>query len=207
MSVRLLFCPIAFALAVALSACSSAPTHFYTLMPPVQPATAAAAPAAFAIAVEPVGVPAEVDQAQWLVRTGPGEVAVLDNERWAAPLGDELRAALADELTRQLGARDVYKAANPAGVPVYRVQVEVRRFESVAGGYALIEADWNVARREAAPGSALVCHSRVSQPVAAGYAALAVGHQRALAAIGARITLAVRSVATGGMACPPAEPE
>ena len=194
----------AFALATTLVACSSAPTHFYTLLPPAEPATAAAAPAAFAIAVEPVGVPAEVDQVQWLVRTGPGQVAVLDNERWAAPLGDELRAAFADELTRQLGARDVYKAANPAGVPVYRVQMEVRRFESAAGGYALIAADWSVARREG--GATMQCHSRVSQPVEAGYAALALGHQRAVAAISARIGLAVRSAAEGGTACPPAEP-
>lgn len=207
MHVRLLLSPFAFALAATLSACSSVPTHFYTLMPPAQPATPAAAPAAFAIAVDPVGVPAEVDQAQWLVRTGPGQVAVLDDERWAAPLGDELRAALADELTRQLGARDVYKAANPAGVPVYRIQVEVRRFESVAGSYALIEADWSVARRDATPGSALVCHSRVSQSVEAGYAALAVGHQRAVAAIGARIASAVSSAAAGGTACPPIEAE
>jgi uncharacterized protein len=197
----------AFALAATLTACSSAPTHFYTLLPPAEPVTAAAAPAAFAIDVEPVGVPAEVDQVQWLVRTGPGQVAVLDNERWAAPLGDELRAALADELTRRLGARDVYKAANPAGVPVYRIQVEVRRFESVAAGYALIEADWNVARRDATSGSALACHSRVSQPVEPGYAALAVGHQRALAAIGTRIALAVHSAAAGGTACPPTESE
>jgi uncharacterized lipoprotein YmbA len=205
MSVRLLLNQFTFALAATLVACSSAPTHFYTLMPPAQPATPATAPAAFAIAVEPVGVPAEVDQVQWLVRTGPGQVAVLDNERWAAPLGDELRAALADELTRQLVARDVYKSANPAAVPVYRIQVEVRRFESVVGSYALIEADWNIARRDATSGSALVCHSRVSQPVEAGYAALAVGHQHALADIGTRIALAVRSVAAGAAACPPPE--
>jgi uncharacterized lipoprotein YmbA len=206
MSVRLLS-PFAFALAATLTACSSAPTHFYTLMPPAPPGAPATAPATFAIAVEPVGVPAEVDQVQWLVRTGPGQVAVLDNERWAAPLGDEVRAALADELTRQLGARDVYKAANPAGVPVYRIQVEVQRFESVVGSYALIEADWNVARRDAVPGPALTCHSRVSRPVQPGYAALAVGHQHALAAMATRIALAVRGIAAGGTACPPIEPE
>jgi uncharacterized lipoprotein YmbA len=198
--------PLAFACVATLAACSSAPTHFYTLLPPAEPATAAAAPAAFAIAVEPVGVPAEVDQVQWLVRTGPGQVALLDNERWAAPLGDELRAAFAEALTHQLAARDVYKAANSAGVPVYRIEIDVRRFESAAAGYALIEADWSVARREAGTGIAMQCHSRVSQPVEPGYAALALGHQRAVAAIAARITLAVRSVAAGGATCPPAEP-
>jgi uncharacterized lipoprotein YmbA len=203
---RLPLPPFAFALAATLVACGSAPTHFYTLLPPAEPATAAAAPAAFAIAVEPIGVPAEVDQVQWLVRTGPGQMALLDNERWAAPLGDELRAAFAEELTHQLGARDVYKAANSTGLPVYRIQIDVRRFESAAGGYALIEADWSVARREGAAGASMQCHSRVSQPVEPGYAALALGHQRAVAAIAARITLAVRGVASGAAVCPPPEP-
>jgi uncharacterized lipoprotein YmbA len=193
------------ALALALAACSSAPTHFYTLLPPAQPADAAVAPAPFAIDVASVGVPTEVDQAQWLVRTGPGQVAVLDNERWAAPLGDELHAAFSDALTRQLGVGAVYEAANP-GVPVYRIQIDVRRFESAAGQYALIDADWSVARHDGVAGLALQCHSRVSQPVEPGYAALALGHQRAVAVIATRIALAVRGAAAGASGCPPAEP-
>lgn len=191
----------AFAFVATLVACASVPTHFYTLLPPAQPPGATAAPAAFAIEVAPVGVPAEVDQAQWLVRTGPGQVVVLDNERWAAPLADELRAAFADELTRQLGARDVYKATNHAGMPVYRVQIDVRRFESAAGQYALIDADWSIARRDGATVPALDCHSRVTQPVGPGYAALAIGHQLAVAAISARIALTVRSAVAGSAAC------
>jgi uncharacterized protein len=193
------------AFAAMLAGCASAPTHFYTLLPPAQPQTAAVAPAEFAIDVEPVGVPAEVDQAAWLVRTGPGQVALLDDERWAAPLDEELRAALGDELSRRLGAREVYDSANHAGVPVYRIRLQVRRFESAPAQYALIEADWSVAGRDG--DRALTCTSRVSQSVEPGYAALALGHQRAVAAIAARIALAVSSVAAGGAACPKAEPE
>ena len=191
------FAPV---LAATLAACSAAPTHFYTLLPPAQPTVVAATPAAFAIEVAPVAVPTEVDQAPWLVRTGPGQVALLDNERWAAPLADELRAAFADELARRLGARDVSKEPTQGGKPVYRIQLEVRRFESAPGQYALIDADWSIARRNG--GSALVCHSRVSQTVESGYAALALGHQRAVAAIAEQITQAVRSAVTGNVACP-----
>jgi uncharacterized protein len=191
------------ALAALLAACASAPTHFYTLLPPAQPQATAARPAEFAIEVEPVGVPAEVDQAAWLVRTGPGQVAVLDNERWAAPLGDELRAALADELTRQLGARDVFYAPGHPAVPVYRIALRVRRFESAPGQYTLIEADWSVSGRDG--DHALVCSSRVSQPVEPGYAALALGHQRAVASIADAIAAAVRSAVAGNPACPQAQ--
>lgn len=189
--------PLALSLATALVACGSAPTHFYTLLAPAQTVAAAITPATFAIQVEVVGVPVEADQAQWLVRTGPGQVAVLDNERWAAPLGDELRGAFIDELTRQIGARNLYEGTKHPNTPVYHIQIDVRRFESAAGQYALIEADWSIVRREDKPALVLDCHSRVSQPVEPGYAALALGHQRAVAAISTRIALAVRKVASG----------
>ena len=198
-----------------LSACASAPTHFYTLLPPPQdhalvakastpqPASPTSTPADFAIDVEPVGVPSEVDQAAWLVRTGPGQVAVLDNERWAAPLGDELRSAFSDALTRELGARDVRGAANPGSGPMYRIRVDVRRFESVPGHYALIKADWSVTGQVGEkPATTLSCSSNASQPVGPGFAALAVGHQRDVATIAAAIAHAVHNLAAGKDICP-----
>ena len=112
---------------LAVGACSSVPTHFYTLMHPAGPG--APAPAPFAIAVLPVGIPAQADQPQLVVRTGTGSVAVLDNERWVAPLADEIRAALADDLERSLGARDVRGQAHREGQAVYRVQLDVRRLD------------------------------------------------------------------------------
>lgn len=200
-----------------LSACASAPTHFYTLLPPahVQSAgvesTAARSTSApdsqapFAIDVEPVGVPTQVDQAAWLVRTGTGQVALLDNERWAAPLDDELQSAFSDALTRRLDVRDVHGMAKLFSGPVYLIRVDVRRFESVPDHYALIRADWSVSKKGAAkPSPRLTCSSNVSQPVGHGYAALAVGHQQAVAAIAAAIAQAVDSLADGKGACPPA---
>ena len=185
---------------VLLAGCGSAPTHFYTLLPAAQQQAGAVVPAPFASDVEPVGVPAEVDQAAWLVRTGPGLVALLDSEQWAAPLADELRVALADELTRQLGAREAEGGAGQYTTPVYRIQLDVRRFDATPGQYALIEADWHVARRDGA--QHLSCSSRVSQAVGPGYAALALGHQRAVAMIADAIAAAVRSLEARTPACP-----
>ncbi|MDR3385747.1 MAG: PqiC family protein [Rudaea sp.] len=193
------------AIAVLLASCASAPTHFYTLLPPVQVQAPAVPPAGFAIDFEPVVVPAEVDQASWLIRTGPGQVALLDNERWAVPLADELRAVLADELTQRLGAREADDGTDHAGVPVYRIRMQVRRFESVPGKYALIEADWTVAGAQG--DRVLSCGSRVSRTVEPGYPALALGHQRALEAIAESMAFAVRGVAAGNPACPPAQAE
>lgn len=194
------------ALAAMLAACASAPTHLYTLVPPAPAQYDTKTTAAFVIDVEPVSVPAEVDQAAWLVRTGRGQVAVLDNERWAAPLSDELRAAFADALTRLLAVLDVHASSAPANMPVYRIRVDVRRFESVPGKDAMIRADWSVTP-PSSPGNtasvtALTCSSRASEPVGPGYAALAVGHQKALANIAGEIANTVRDLVAGKRSCP-----
>jgi uncharacterized lipoprotein YmbA len=179
----------AMVLAVGLAACSSVPTHFYTLMQPADPAAEPGATAPFAIDVMPVGIPAQADQPQLVVRTGAGSVAVLDNEHWAAPLADEVRAALSDDLVRALGTRDVRGQAGQAGEPVYRIQVDVRRFESVPADHALIDADWSVRRGDAVVAA---CRGEAKESVAAGYEALVEGHQRALAQIAAQIATTIR---------------
>ena len=77
-----------------LAACSSAPTHFHTLIPPSSGLPPNTAP--FLIDVQAVGVPPQVDQPALVLRQGASGIAVLDGERWASPLGDEIRGAAGD---------------------------------------------------------------------------------------------------------------
>lgn len=172
-------------LALALGACSSAPVHFYTLVKPAAPVDGAAA-AAFAIAVQPVSLPAQVDMPQLVVRQGPGALALIESEQWIAPLSDELRAALAAELGARLGVVDVYRLPRNAAVPVYRIQFDVQRFESTLAQSARIEALWTIQPPEK-NSPQVTCASRVSESVGEGYAALVEGHQRALAKIAENI--------------------
>jgi uncharacterized lipoprotein YmbA len=153
---------------------------------------------AFRIHVEPIAVPPENDQAAWLVRVSPSEVTIFDSERWAAPLNDELHAAFVEALQRQLGVEDSNVSSDRNAKAQYDVKIAVRRFESVLGEYALIEADWAV-QRDGMP--ALSCQSRVSEEVAKGFAALASGHQRAVETIATKIAAAVRSMEAGTPAC------
>lgn len=193
---------LAVACVTILGACASAPTHFYTL----QQSTAAhgdspAAPASFQIEVLPVVVPAQVDQAEMLVRQSDQRVAVLDSERWAAPLPAELRGAFAADLVTALGTRDVYGLPRSPAVPVYRIQIDVRLFDSWPGRHAQIQADWSV--RGNAEGSLVTCTSSVSEDVDASYDALVQGHQRAIARIAADIATTIRGIVTGnGPTCP-----
>ncbi|TXC88662.1 PqiC family protein [Paraburkholderia azotifigens] len=183
------------ALLAALAACSSPPSHFYTLSAGDQPADAArtASNPAFLIEVPPVDVPPQVAKNQLVVQTGPTQVQVLEQERWASLPGDEIRRALSSSLTQQLGTIDVYGSPYPDRVPVYRVSVNVQRFESWPGSRTLIDAVWSV--RAVRTQAVLTCRSVVTEPVSGGYDAIAVGHRRAVQQISTEVAVAVRNLA------------
>ena len=180
----------------ALVACASVPTHFYTLQHGAD--TRANAPTVtptFLIDVLPVAVPAQIDQPELLVRQSDQRVAVLDNERWAAPVAAELRDAFATDLAGTLDTRDVHGLAHPPATPVYRIQIDVRRFDSWPGRHALIEADWSV--RGDAERALVTCASSASEEVEPGYDALVQGHQRAIGRIADDIAAVLRGIAAG----------
>ncbi len=197
--------------ALALAACASAPLHYYTLVAPADSSASglvasidesaggsvanAGAPS-LPFELLPVSVPMQVDQPQLVVREGGQGVALLDSERWIAPLGDEVRGALSADLARELHSQDV--SGMPASdKPLLRIKLDLRRFDSQPGSYALIEGVWNVRLLHGAHSSALACTSRISVPVGPGYPALVQGHQRAIAQLAARIAAAGRLLGSG----------
>ena len=193
---------IALAAALMLCACSSAPVHYYTLVPaarlvPAAQASAAGAPAPFQFQLMPVHIPAQVDQPQLVVRQNGPAIAMLESERWIAPLGDEIRSAVAADLTHDLGAHEA-AGGRADGRPLLQIMLDVRRFDSLPGQYALINAAWTLQMNGATNSqAALACTSQIREPVGAGYDALVQGHQQALARLSAQIATAARSVAAG----------
>ncbi|TAL83881.1 MAG: membrane integrity-associated transporter subunit PqiC [Rhodanobacter sp.] len=197
------------AVMLLLSGCASAPMHYYTLVPPAGSAaditSAAANPGAVSLPFEllPVSVPAQVDQPQLLVRQGGQGVVLLNDRRWIAPLGDEVRSALAVDLARALGSQDV--SGLPGGdKPRLRVKLDLRRFDSQAGHYALMEGAWSVRAMHVQHGGVLACTSRIREAVGPGYDALVQGHQRAIGVLAGQIAAVARRLAAGqAAACPP----
>lgn len=187
---------------LVVAACASVPTHYYTLVAPAyaQDATPAAA---FLIDVSPVDIPSQVDVPQLVIRQGDGGIAVLDSERWAAPLNDELRAALSSDLVRRLSAQDIRGLTRPPGKQVLRVRVEVRRFDSVPGQYALIDADWSLDFSDKSSDPRLSCHSHLRESTGGDYMSVVRGHQQAIAALAAQMAEAARVwVSSRNVACP-----
>ena len=186
-----------------LAGCASPPLHFYTLVPAAgMTAPAGRQPAGLPFELLPVSVPAQVDQPQLLVRQGGQGVAVLDGERWIAPLGDEVRSAMSADLAAALDSHDV-SGLPGNGTPRLRIRLDLRRFDSVPGNYALIEAVWSVRLLGAGHAEPVACSSRIRETVAAGYPALVQGHQRALARLATQVAAVARSLGAGEPArCP-----
>ncbi|KLD64191.1 PqiC family protein [Dyella japonica] len=190
-------------LALVLSACGSAPPlRYYTLVPPAGgAATVTPTASSFQFELLPVTVPAQVDQPQMVVREGGQGVAVLQGQRWIAPLGDEVRGALAADLARDFRAQDVTGLPNQ-GKATVRIKLDVRRFDSVPGSYAYIDAAWSV--RALKGGDPLACTSRFSETVGAGYDALVQGHQQAISRLAGQIGAVAGAMAAGQSASCPA---
>ncbi|WP_321930629.1 PqiC family protein [Paraburkholderia guartelaensis] len=187
----------ALVIAAALAGCSSPASRFYTLSPSDDTARTAAAPSAgnapWLIELAPVDVPPQVAKAQFVVQTDANQVRVLEQERWSSMPGDEIRRALSGDLTQQLGTIDVYGSPHPEGVPVYRVSVNVQRFESWPGSHALIDAVWSV--RALDTQTVLTCRSVLNEKVGDGYDALVIGHRQAVEALSQSIASGVRALA------------
>ena len=160
--------------------CSTAalPERFHTLLA-VDRAAVAAPADLIRIEVAAVSVPPQVDHAQWVVRQADDSLLLLEQDRWAAPLRDELRGAIADRLFARWSAIDVRGVA-AAAAPSWRLRVDVQRFESIPGRQARLEATWSLSpSRPDTPG--VVCRSALSEAPAGGdVAALAAAHRRAV---------------------------
>jgi uncharacterized lipoprotein YmbA len=184
--------PILTALPLFLGACASPPAHYHTLLPVQEkPAAGGNPPAAFLIDVLAVGIPAHLDQPQLVVRQGATGVAMLEGERWAGPLSEEMRNALSAGLVSRLKTQDLAGLARPAHKPVLRVKVEVRRFDAWPGDKVRLDADWALGFADEAA-ARLVCGGQFEAPAPGGYPELVAGQQRLIAALAERIAADAR---------------
>ena len=177
--------------AVLATGCASPPSRFYTLS-----ANASAGPATskFAIAVGPVSVPAAVDQPQIVVSTGPNQVTFDEFNRWASPLQDNISRVVAENLVAILGTPRVTLFPKTLSADAeFRVQIEVRNFESAPGKSASLDAVWTVRRMK--DGKSQTGRTSVREPIPeSSYEALAAAHSRAIARMSQDIADAIQTL-------------
>jgi uncharacterized lipoprotein YmbA len=182
----------AFALACMLAAgCSSPPVKYYTLS---AVAPAASTTSTISVVIGPVAVPSVIDRPQIVITTSANQVAVDDYSRWASPVQDNLARAVADNLAAILGTPRVTLSQSSLGAETeYRVQIEVRNFESAPGKYAALDAAWTVRRLK--DGRTETGRASVREQVEGeGFEPLAAAHSRAIAKMSNDIADAIRAL-------------
>jgi uncharacterized lipoprotein YmbA len=183
--------------ALGLVGCGSTPpTHYHSLLaPPVSSGGARAAPVpGVRFDVLQVTVPVQVDVPQIVLRLPDDSMAVLEHERWIAPLGDEIRAAITLRIEQAL----LQGTPGPVAVAErpWRVRLDVQRFDSMPGRVASVQVQWSL--QAAVGGTALRCQASYEQPVAGGVAALTAGHRALFERLGDVIGQALKVAAGGG---------
>jgi uncharacterized lipoprotein YmbA len=157
------------ALAVALTAClgGGPKPSFYALSSAADAAGAPlAARPALGLAVGPIEFPRYLDRPELVTRDGANQLVVADAHRWGGSLRNEILRVVADDLGRLLGtSRIVMYPTEPRFKADYRVLLDIRAFERMAGGDVVLRVRWTIA---AMPnGAALVVEeSSIAQPVA-----------------------------------------
>ncbi|MDB5758924.1 MAG: rane integrity-associated transporter subunit PqiC [Burkholderia sp.] len=186
--------------AALCAACSSPPKErFYTLAPApgaMPPATASAQPRT-SVAIGPVRLPDAVDRPQLVVREGPNRVEILEQQRWAGSLRGEIARALVAGVGERLPEAQVSVGDSQAGrSAVYRVAIDVERFDAALNDSVSIQALWTV-RQDSGAQVASGRYSASEPAGGGGYDAIAAAYSRTLAGMSGVIADAVRGGPVG----------
>jgi hypothetical protein len=125
-----------------VAACASTPDHFYTLQVlPAGDRPALAAPVSH-VRLD-VTVPSLVDRSELVITTTANGVQILDHERWAAPLADQVAQTLSRDIERRrpdvlVGDRRFEQGKSTS------VKVDIVQMSGARGGHARVEAHWHV---------------------------------------------------------------
>ncbi len=135
---RLILC---LGLCAGLTACGGGKEKFYRLSAEAAPTGGSAA--GLSVSVGPVSLPSYIDRAEVVFATGPNEFQVPSDALWVGSLQENISRAVAADLGRVLGSRNV-RAAEGGGRPRYRVALEVRQFHGISGQEAILELSWRI---------------------------------------------------------------
>ena len=175
--------------------CTSAPVRYYTLIPAPDIALPASKTLSVAIDVRVIHTLPQLNRSELMVRTGPTEVTLLENERWASPVNDEIKDAVRLEVLvgrmTELG---------PAFTKL-TLDIDVQRLEAELGRHALLEASWSAtlsATDQRSNGTGVTtCTFQADEKIHTGYAAMVEGYQREIAALADAIVAVMTSPASG----------
>ena len=164
---------------VLFAGCAASPVHYYTLASSEPFDNAGRTRAELALDILPISVPPSLDQAYLAIRRGRNEVVFADDERWASPLGNEIKAALSARLRSRLSVEDVSGRSVSSARLSAMLDVEIRQLDVWPGTRVQLTARWR-ARLSNRRDRALNCVTQLQEPVGASDYVSLVQAQRAV---------------------------
>jgi uncharacterized protein len=161
------------------------PDHFHVLS--VQPQGSGMARTVPTLqATLKVALPSLVDRPQIVLNTSNDSVAVLEHERWAAPLTDLVAQTLAQDIERRrsdllVGVRSV----NPSNSNEIKIMVDIVQMWVRPGARAGIETHWRIL--DGRTGTGVAGGDELTVPLPADHAAVAQGLSEVLGLLADRL--------------------
>ena len=142
-----------------------------------------------------------VDRPQLVINLGHNQVQILEQQRWAQPLKNQIGQIVAQNLSTLLNTHHVtnYPASSintklATNLIAFKVQLNVQQFESSLGSNVTITINYTVhkLKDDQTFGDAITC----SQPITGGtYNDLMVAHSNALGAVSNKIAKSIAGMA------------
>lgn len=97
------------------------------------------------VGVGPVKLSQVLDRPQIIIRTSLNEIRVVDLERWAGPLNENIINVLVSNLSALLSTVKVLKFPWNPKIPVdYQIVMDITRFDGMPGGDVILRARWGI---------------------------------------------------------------
>ncbi len=164
---------------------SSAPVRFYTLseVPPAEGSGSASSPAN-ALRVARVQLPGELDRSELVQRLDANRLRIAEQDLWAAPLAEQIRRVLTEDLQARMGARS-------AGPATRSLDLDIDEFVGDTRCAVTLRASWQIRAPGANGAPAASGHETIDVPPPAASActigALPGAMSEALARLSERI--------------------
>jgi len=129
-------------LAAVLSACSSAPTRYYSLEPSPNASQARLPYRGPPLQISSVHVPPGLDRDEVLREVAPGQFEVREFDHWTAPLGQMARQTLSEDLVARLPAGSLIYPDAPRPLNGANLSVDILAFR-MQGDSAVMQVSWN----------------------------------------------------------------
>jgi len=119
--------------------------HLYSL----QPTVAEAASNSYGLSgdsagVGPIYLPDYLQRTQVVTLVPPNEYRLAEFASWAEPLEENILRVTAENLSRLLGRHMMIFPWRGGMKPDYRIRMDIRRFEAVAGEAAHLQVQWSI---------------------------------------------------------------